>query len=79
MKMDNQQSNNKQPIGVECLIQHFKVFYEQSIDGQLADWGEPCSKCPYMKECGCSWYENIQPLLEKTKIEVEFPLPSKLE
>ena len=63
-------------IAVDCLLQHFKTLYQQSIDGQAADFGEPCAKCPYNKECGCNWYENIAPALEGTKIPVSFPLPN---
>lgn len=68
---------NIEQINTDCMIQHFKKFYEQSVNCELADFGEPCSTCPYLQECGCNWYQNIQPLLENSRIEVEFPLPNQ--
>lgn len=68
---------NIEQISLDCMIQHFKTFYEQSIDEREADFGQPCATCPHIEECRCNWYENIAPLLQESEIHVEFPLPNK--
>lgn len=60
----------KMQEAVDCIMQHFKTFYEQAINNEIASFAEPCKKCTKLGKCKCSWLTKLEPLFEKSNIKL---------
>lgn len=60
--------------GVDCLMQHLKVFFEQSEHGKVADFAEPCVTCPFLEKCECDWQGKIFAPWNPTEITINLGL-----
>ncbi|MCH5279715.1 MAG: hypothetical protein J1E60_08010 [Christensenellaceae bacterium] len=55
---------------IDCAVQHIKTFHRQFCDGKPADFGEPCSKCKYVKECNFDWLSILDPILSRSSVSI---------
>ena len=63
-------------LSIDCIAQHLKVFYEQAVFNKVADFGEPCSRCPHvMKKCRLDWLTRMKPLFDRTDIQIRLDYP----
>lgn len=72
-KIKTSNDNNtdiKMQEAVDCIMQHFKIFYEQANNSEIASFTEPCKKCANLDECKCSWLTKLEPLFEKSNIKL---------
>lgn len=53
-----------------CFCQHIKAYFKQCAEEEVADVGEPCANCQYVKTCGFDWLTHMKPLFEKTGISM---------
>lgn len=54
----------------DCALQHIKVFREQAIRKDTADFGEPCQNCIHVKNCNLNWLSVLSPLIEHSCVEI---------
>lgn len=55
---------------IDCMVQHIKTFHTQAGDEVIADYGEPCQTCPYIKECNYDWLSVMHPVLSKSTVKI---------
>ncbi len=60
---------------INCAVQHIKIFFQQSVDETMADFGEPCQTCPYTGNCEYGWLSIMEPLLVKSAIRINLAYP----
>lgn len=69
--------DTKKKMATDCMAQHIKIFREQSLKDEKADFGRPCSECQYNHRCSFEWLEIMQPILEKTSVEINMVLTER--
>lgn len=57
-------------IALDCMVQHLRTFYEQSVRGIIADFSEPCSKCSFNDSCNFDWINKMKPLLIQSDVKI---------
>ncbi len=55
---------------IDCMTQHIKIFHQQDRDGALADFGEPCWRCPHVQSCNHDWLSVMELLLKKSAVKI---------
>ena len=55
-------------IGIDCLVQHFVVFFAQSEFDEKANFAEPCERCKHLPKCHADYQTNMRPYFEQTGI-----------
>ena len=62
---------NEMQMAIDCMAQHLKAFFEQSVKQEQSDFGEPCTKCRYFNsECHYEWLDVMDPLLKKSNVSI---------
>lgn len=59
--------------GLQCLCQHFAVWYAALKNGEPPDFATPCTCCINLGNCskeGFPWYDKIIPILESQGIQI---------
>ena len=62
---------------LDCMVQHINTFFGQSAERKTADYGEPCKKCKYVKECKLDWISTMHPLLKKSSVKISVVHPER--
>lgn len=60
----------KEQLAIDCMVQHIKVFLEQSKEKRQADFGEPCERCKYADNCNFDWLSVMKPILEQSNVKI---------
>lgn len=53
-----------------CIARHLKAYHRQSAEHEVATFGEPCADCEYAEICQFDWFAQMEPLLNKTNVEI---------
>ena len=53
-----------------CMAKHFKSFYEQFCNDEVANFGNTCTDCKISEECKGRWMERILPLLDDVGVSI---------
>lgn len=65
---------NREQQALDCMVQHIGTFMKQSSREKEADFGEPCIKCDYNKECNFNWPSKMSPLLNQSNVKISMAL-----
>ena len=55
---------------LDCMVQHIRIFLDQSYEGRTANFGESCERCRYLKECNLDWLSIMDPLLMQSSVGI---------
>ena len=61
----------------ECAIQHIMTFRDQSMRGEIADFGEPCVKCIHFGKCAFDWPSILFPLENNSDVKISLVYPAR--
>ena len=62
---------------LDCMVQHIRIFLDQSFEGRTANFGEPCERCRYLKECNLDWLSIMDPLLMQSSVGIRLVHPER--
>lgn len=54
-----------------CIARHLKAYHRQSVNDEMAAFGEPCADCEYAETCQFDWYAQMEPLLNRTNVTIQ--------
>lgn len=60
-----------------CMAKHFKAFYEQCCNDEVANFGKPCTDCKISEKCKGRWMERILPLLDDVGVSINIQQQEK--
>ncbi len=55
----------------DCIMHHIQALLDQSTDGKVANFGEPCAKCEHIAECRADWLTKISAVINRSSVGIE--------
>ena len=52
-------------------MHHIQALLDQSTDGKVANFGEPCAKCEHIAECRADWLTKISAVINRSSVGIE--------
>lgn len=56
--------------GIDCLMQHLKIFYEQTHKERIADFMDACMTCEDASKCGYDWQKPLDTFNSISKVKL---------